>query len=91
MECPICMDSMEDDCVLTPCCGQIFHRACIVQWVEANKNQCSHCRRSLSISQLRDVRAPRIVVEGGDEPEEPKTNGSKPKENPSRDNEKDTP
>ncbi|MGI9278479.1 MAG: ankyrin repeat domain-containing protein [Endozoicomonas sp.] len=82
MECPICMDSMEDNCVLTPCCDQIFHRACIVQWVEAHNNLCSHCRGVISTDQLRGVRAPRIVVEGGDEPE---VINVRPKVNPEED------
>ena len=69
MECPICSDSMEDNCALTPCCDQIFHRECIERWVGANKNPCSHCRGYLDIKLLRNVRAPLIVVEGRNEPE----------------------
>ena len=69
MECPICSEPMEENCALTPCCDQIFHRQCIERWVGKNKNPCSHCREFLDVHQLRNVRAPLIVVEKGDEPE----------------------
>ena len=69
MECPICNESMDDGCALTPCCDQIFHRECIKKWVGANKKPCSHCRGFLDINLLRNVRAPLIVVEGGHAPE----------------------
>ncbi|WOG30284.1 ankyrin repeat domain-containing protein [Endozoicomonas sp. 8E] len=61
MECPICMEAMAENVAATPCCGQLFHKDCITSWVKG-KNQCSHCRKSISANQLTTIRLPEIFV-----------------------------
>ncbi|WP_257279575.1 ankyrin repeat domain-containing protein [Endozoicomonas sp. ISHI1] len=61
MECLICMEAMVENVVATSCCGQLFHKDCIIRWVE-DKKECSHCRKSISANQLTTIRLPNIVV-----------------------------
>ena len=61
-QCPICLDSMQDDCVQTACCHNPLHKSCITQAL-ANHNICPFCKQTTQVSLLKTVRMPHIVVE----------------------------
>lgn len=44
--CPICMTNYneEDTCVATIGCSHIFHKSCLDEWINKNKNTCPLCR-----------------------------------------------
>jgi len=43
--CPICLDSLEHDVVLTPC-QHYYHYSCIIRWLR-EKNVCPICMASI--------------------------------------------
>ncbi|KAK7232785.1 hypothetical protein SO694_000372119 [Aureococcus anophagefferens] len=47
--CPVCLDAREEGCraVRMPCCGQRFHRGCLLTWLSAESDKCPTCRGEL--------------------------------------------
>lgn len=47
MECPICIDCIEeDDHIILPCCKLDLHKSCHDHFIETRYNtKCMHCRR----------------------------------------------
>ncbi len=54
--CNICESPFNDPCCTS--CDETFCRKCIMQWIQKGNSSCPHCRRSLSINNLRQVPRP---------------------------------
>ena len=61
-QCPVCLDSMQDDCVNTACCRNLLHRSCITQSLKYH-SYCPLCNQPTQIGLLETIRMPHIVVE----------------------------
>ena len=48
-ECPICMNNIDQNSLITTPCGHKFHRVCLSEW-KATNNTCPICRKSLEQS-----------------------------------------
>ena len=45
-QCPICLDTVEDDRGVMPCCGKVLHRQCHLRWRNSNL-PCQPVNRSI--------------------------------------------
>ena len=48
--CPICLDPLDDaaGALEMPCAKQhVFHRSCLLTWLQAYRNTCPICRHSM--------------------------------------------
>lgn len=57
MECPICMESMENKLVSSASCGHVFCTDCISKWL-AERRVCPMCKKSAKASKLRPIFLP---------------------------------
>ena len=56
--CPVCLDAREEGCraVRMPCCGQRFHRGCLLTWLSAESDKCPTCRGELPSLSVMDFK-----------------------------------
>ena len=57
--CSICLDVISEDTKIITKCNHIFHKKCILQWLEENEN-CPLCRKETFIQILTYFRRPTI-------------------------------
>jgi len=62
-DCVICLDGYEEDKnAVKLTCGHTFHQACIIAWVDAGKNRCPVCRKTIKFNKGKGE-----ANEGGDD------------------------
>lgn len=61
-ECPVCFEAVNSDKEFVLACKHKFHKECIKNWADTNKNTCPMCRAVIDNKTIRSItnaRAPR--------------------------------
>jgi len=51
MECPICMEKLNNPSITLECRHR-FHEQCLIQWIETGNNSCPYCRETINLKIL---------------------------------------